>query len=157
LIAGGFEPTAKLLAAKLDVDEQDVNEVGRHLDSREVSFDPQVGGAESDTEMGYSLSERIPNPQATPEESAATAEMAGALHQVMGDFSAGLADPREQAIWREHLAAAEPVPLGEIGARFGVSKQRMGQIADALKKRFRQQIETRMGPDIRTDWLGGDE
>ena len=41
LLAAGFEPTPKLLAAKLDVDEKDLDEVRRHLDSREVSFDPR--------------------------------------------------------------------------------------------------------------------
>ena len=47
--------------------------------------------------------------------------------------------------------------LGELGARFGVSKQRMGQIADQLKRRFRAEILDQLGPDVRTDWLGGAE
>jgi RNA polymerase sigma-32 factor len=155
LLAAGFEPTPKLLAAKLDVDEHDLDEVGRHLDSREVSFDPP--GLGGDADEGYPLSERIPLAQASPEETAARDEMSGALHRVMDDFLAALTDDRERAVWQDHLAAAEPVPLGEIGARFGVSKQRMGQIADSLKKRFRERIVARMGPDIRTDWLGGEE
>lgn len=152
LMAAGFEPTPKLLAAKLDVNEHDLEEVGRHLDSREVSFDPPVSGAGDDE--GYPLSERIALGQASPEDSAATAEMSKALHEVMDDFVAALTDERERTIWSEHLAAAEPVPLSEIGARFGVSKQRAGQIADSLKKRFRERIVARMGPEIRTDWLG---
>ncbi|MES1205238.1 MAG: sigma-70 family RNA polymerase sigma factor [Pseudomonadota bacterium] len=156
LLAAGFEPTPKLLAAKLDVDERDLDEVGRHLDSREVSFDPSPGSG-GDADEGYSLSERLPLAQATPEQTAATAEMSDALHAVMADFLAGLTDPREKAIWQDHLAAAEPVHLGEIGARFGVSKQRMGQLADKLKKRFREQIVARMGPEIRTDWLGSQD
>ena len=49
-----------------------------------------------------------------------------------------------------------PLPLGELGARFGVSKQRMGQIADQLKKRFRAEIVAKLGPDVRTDWLGAE-
>ncbi len=155
LIASGFEPTPKLLAAKLDVNEQDLAEVGRHLDSREISFDPMASGGDGETR--YSLSERLPIEQASPEDRAASAEMSGALHQVMDEFSASLADDRERAVWREHLAATEPVSLGEIGSRFGVSKQRMGQIADKLKTRFREQIVARLGPEIRTDWLGGDD
>ena len=87
LMTAGFEPTPKLLAAKLDVDEQDLDEVGRHLDSREISFDPHGSGGDADADAGYSLSERIPFVQASPEDSAATAEMSGALHQVMDDFS----------------------------------------------------------------------
>lgn len=150
LLAGGFDPTPKLLAAKLDVKERDLEEVGRHLDSREVSFDPRSSG---DADEGYSLSERIANPQASPEDRAASAEMTDTLHEVMDEFARSLGDERERVVWREHLAAEDPVSLGEIGARFGVSKQRMGQIADKLKKQFRERVESRMGSGIRTDWL----
>jgi RNA polymerase sigma-32 factor len=151
LLADGFDPTPKLLAARLDVKESDLEEVGQHLASREVSFDPR---GTSDTDEGYTLAERIPNRQASPEDHAASAEMSESLHQVMGQFVDSLTDPRERAVWNEHLAAEEPVSLGEIGARFGVSKQRMGQIADKLKKQFRDRVEARMGDGIRTDWLG---
>jgi DNA-directed RNA polymerase sigma subunit (sigma70/sigma32) len=51
------------------------------------------------------------------------------------------------------LAAEEPLSLGDLGARFGVSKQRMGQIADKLKQRFRAQIEAELGPEFRAAWL----
>ena len=74
----------------------------------------------------------------------------------MGEFVDSLTDERERAVWTEHLASEDPLSLGEIGARFGVSKQRMGQIADKLKKQFRDRVESRMGAGIRTDWLGGE-
>jgi RNA polymerase sigma-32 factor len=152
LLALGFEPTPKLLAAKLEVDEKELEDVRRHLDSREVPLEPRGRGGEGDE--GYALAEKIPLEQASPEDRAAKAEMSGALHRFMDEFLASLTDEREQVIWREHLAAEDPAPLGELGSRFGVSKQRMGQIADKLKERFRREIEARMGPDIRTAWLG---
>jgi hypothetical protein len=46
------------------------------------------------------------------------------------------------------------VPLATLGERYGVSKQRMGQIADKLKKRFREQILTSLGTDIQMSWHG---
>ena len=88
---------------------------------------------------------------------AAHAELNEAVHRFMTDFRSKLTDAREQAVWNEHLSADDPVPLGELGARFGVSKQRMGQIADGLKKRFRARIVEELGPDIRTDWLGAED
>ena len=88
----------------------------------------------------------------------------GKLSSFMGDaakgvkaFRDGLKDARERAVWHEHLATEEPVPLGELGSRFGVSKQRMGQIADQLKKRFRSEIVDKLGPNVRTDWLRADD
>src|SRR5947207_15433694 len=41
LLAAGYEPTPKLLAAKLDVAESDVIEVAGHLASREISLEPR--------------------------------------------------------------------------------------------------------------------
>ena len=79
------------------------------------------------------------------------------MQELIARFRDSLTDKRERAVWLEHLAAEEPLALGELGARFGVSKQRMGQIADQLKKRFRAEIVARLGPDVRTDWLGADK
>jgi RNA polymerase sigma-32 factor len=152
LLAAGFEPTPKLLAAKLDVDERELDEVRQHLESREVSIDPR-GSTDSGDET-YALSERIPSGGDSPEVEAEHAELAGALHTFIEKFRGELKDDRERAVWQEHLATDDPVALGELGARFGVSKQRMGQIADQLKKRFRSQIVAELGPDVRTDWLG---
>ena len=82
--------------------------------------------------------------------------MATTMHELVAGFRDSLTDTREKAVWNEHLAADEPVALGALGARFGVSKQRMGQIADQLKKRFRAEIVAKLGPDVRTDWLGAE-
>jgi len=156
LLAAGFEPTPKLLAAKLEVDEKDLTEVGQVLDAREVPFEPRPGAA-AGAEDSYPLSERIAADQTSPEERAAEAEMVGAVAQFIGTFQNRLTDAREVAVWREHLAAEDPVPLGVLGERFGVTKQRMGQIADRLKKRFREEIVRDLGEGVRTDWLGDRE
>jgi RNA polymerase sigma-32 factor len=152
LLAAGIEVTPKLLAAKLDVDERELDEVRRHLESREVSLDPR--GAGDGDEEAFPLAERVAAPGVSPEDEAADAERTDAVHEFISAFQSSLTDERERAVWQEHLAAEEPVALGVLGARFGVSKQRMGQIADGLKKRFRAAIVERLGPDIRTDWLG---
>jgi RNA polymerase sigma-32 factor len=151
LLAAGFEATPKLLAAKLDVSEKDLDEVRQHLDSREVSIDPTGTGDGGDE--AYPLLERLPSGGVSPESETARAELSDALQRFIGQFRTGLKDERERAVWQEHLATEDPVPLGELGTRFGVSKQRMGQIADQLKRRFRTEIVAALGPEIRTDWL----
>ncbi len=147
LLAGGFDPTPKLLASKLDVDVKDVEEVSAHLASREVSLDPRPD------DEGLPLEERLPGQAVSPEAQAARSELSGAVADLMRKFAAELTDERERAIWHDHLAAPEdPVPLGTLGARFGVSKQRMGQIADRLKKRFRERILSELGTEIQLEW-----
>jgi RNA polymerase sigma-32 factor len=155
LLAAGIDVTPKLLAAKLEVDEKDLDEVRQHLESREVPFDPRPGESTGGDE-GYALSERISGGGESPEVEAARAELASTMQKLVAGFREALTDKREQAVWNEHLAAEEPVALGVLGERFGVSKQRMGQIADQLKKRFRGEIVAKLGPDVRTDWLGAE-
>lgn len=147
LLSAGFDPTPKLLAAKLDVDVADVEEVSAHLASREVSLDPRPD------DEGVALEERLPGGGASPESQTARHEITSAVAEVMARFAASLSDAREKAIWHEHLAAPDdPVPLGALGERFGVSKQRMGQIADKLKKRFREEVLRELGTEIQLAW-----
>jgi RNA polymerase sigma-32 factor len=148
LLAAGFDPTPKLLAAKLNVDEADVVEVSGHLASREISLDPRPD------DEGVPLAERISRHEASPEDLAARDELSLAVRRLMDGFEGGLHDEREIAIWREHLAppASEPVSLATLGERFGVSKQRMGQIAEKLKQRFRDRVLAELGQDIQMSW-----
>lgn len=152
LLAAGFDPTPKLLAAKLDVDEADVVEVSRHLASREVSFEPRPD------DEGVSLSERLSKREASPEDLAARNELAAAIRRLMEDFEDKLPDDRERAVWREHLAhpTNEPIALAALGERYGVSKQRMGQIAEKLKRQFRDRVVAELGHDIQMSWQAED-
>jgi RNA polymerase sigma-32 factor len=148
LLSAGYDPTTKLLAAKLDVDEADLIEVSQHLASREVSLEPRPD------DEGISLAERISRPEASPEDQAARNELAEQIRKLMNEFESGLSDERERSIWREHLAtsSAEPVALAALGERYGVSKQRMGQITEKLKMRFREKVLAELGADIQMSW-----
>ena len=152
LLSAGFDPTTKLLAAKLDVDEADLIEVSGHLASREISLEPRPD------DEGVSLAERISRHEPSPEDQAARSELAEAIRRLMTEFESGLSDDRERAIWREHLAtsSAEPVALATLGERYGVSKQRMGQIADKLKSQFREKVLADLGADIQMSWQAED-
>ena len=104
------------------------------------------------------MSERLSRPEASPEDLAARNELAGALRRLMDDFESKLPDERERAVWREHLAnpSSEPVPLAALGERYGVSKQRMGQIAEKLKREFRDRVIAELGSDLQMSWQTGD-
>jgi RNA polymerase sigma-32 factor len=151
LLAEGFDPSPKLLAARLDVSEEDLAEVSAHLSSREVSLEPRPD------EEGVPLAEKIATHSASPEQQAAREELSLAVRHLMEDFESKLGDERERAVWREHLAAeGDPIPLSALGARYGVTKQRMGQIAEKLKKNFRERVLAELGADIQMSWQRDD-
>lgn len=139
----GIDPTVKALAERIGVEEKDVREVSRALDAPEMSFDTPV------REDGRSLSESLSDEEeGSPEDLAAGMELRARLGDITARFRATLKDDRERALWDEHLLAEEPVSLSELGARFGVSKQRMGQVVNAMKERFRLALAEDFGPDV---------
>lgn len=139
----GIDPTVKVLAERIGVEEKDVREVSRSLDAPEMSFDTPV------REDGRSLSESLSDEDETsPEDAAAGMELRARLANVTARFRATLKDDRERALWDEHLLAEEPLSLSELGARFGVSKQRMGQVVNVMKERFRKHLADDFGPDV---------
>ena len=151
LLAEGIDPTPRLLAARLEVDEADLAEVSAHLASREVSLEPRPD------EDGVPLAEKISTHQSSPEQQAARGELSEAVRRLMDDFESKLEDDRARAVWREHLATTgEAVALSALGARYGVSKQRMGQIAEKLRAQFRERVIAELGADIHMSWQRDD-
>lgn len=148
LMSEGFDATPKLLASRLDVPEDELVALSGHIEAPEASIDAPL------RDDGPALADCLPNPELTPEEIVAADELRNVVGRLMLDFARTLVDERERAIWSEHLATEEPVPLANLGSRYGLSKQRMGQIADRLKKRFREALVAKFGTDARIAWLG---
>jgi RNA polymerase sigma-32 factor len=123
LRAEGFEPAPSLLAARLGVDVRELEGLLSHLLDGETRVD--------DLPLAT---------YATPEAVVAEHEAHAILKRAMTDFERSLRDEREAAVWRSVVVADEPVSLQALGERFGISKQRVGQIAERLKVRFRQHL-----------------
>lgn len=148
LLAEGKEPTIDLIAQEAREDPQEVARIVARLDGREASLDAQLGDDD-----GGTLGDMIAGDESSPESNAARDEVTRLVAKLMGRFAERLDDERDRAIWNEHLIAAEPKSLVDLGARYGVSKQRMGQLATRLKRSFRRHVIDEMGPQTQLSWL----
>lgn len=148
LLAEGKEATIENIAAEVKEPIEEVARVVARLDGREASLDQSVGEGE-----GGTLGDLVASEDASPEQNAAQIEVQRVISEVMTRFSGALTDERDRAIWTEHLVAADPKSLVELGDRFGVSKQRMGQLATRLKRAFRRHVIDELGPETQLSWL----
>ena len=146
LRALGIEPGPKLLAEKIGVSESDIHEVAPHLDQPEVRLDVPLSRAGDSKQTMMDL---LSGAEASPESAVHEKAFAENVGEAFKLFEETLKDDRERAIFLEHMTAEEPLSLSVLGERFGVSKQRMGQIVSALKKRLKKHMLARMGPDIK--------
>lgn len=131
LEAGGFSPEPKLLAQSLNVKEDEVVEMEQRLSHRDLSTDVPVGEDEAVTLLNF-----IPDTKHTPEESVADAQYSRTVKEKLEEFAKTLKD-KELVIFRERLLNEEPLTLREIGERYGISRERVRQIEERLKKRLK--------------------
>ncbi|HXW60490.1 MAG TPA: hypothetical protein VEK06_03030, partial [Myxococcota bacterium] len=106
-----------------------------------------------DDENSSFLEETVAGSFKNPEVEASQNEIERMIKDVIARFEKSLKDERDLAIWREHLIANEPINLVELGKRYHVSKQRMGQLATRIKRAFRRFIIEQMGPQTHLSWL----
>ena len=131
LEAEGFTSGPKLLAQRLDVKEGEVVEMEQRLANRDLSTDVPVGEDGESTLLHF-----LADNKETPEESFAAAEYRQVLGDKIEQFAGGLRD-KELVIFRERLLNEEPLTLREIGERYGISRERVRQIEERLKKKLK--------------------
>ena len=144
LRAMGIEPEPKLLAERLGVDSDELEDMLKYVDQQEVRVDAPIG---EDGSTGTIL-DTMRSQGRSPEAEAAKAEFASSVTEALDAFAETLTDERELMAWSKHLMADDPMSLSQLGAHFGVTKQRMGQIVTAIKKRLRKHLVTVFGPDV---------
>ena len=139
----GFKPQPLLLAHRMGVRESDVREMQERMGQSEVSLDQPTGaGDDNDTR----LLDVIPDAGHNPETETADREWRDFAHDKVEQFAATL-EGKELEIFKARLLAEDPETLQEIGARFGISRERVRQIETRLKRRLKEFIEA-SAPDV---------
>ncbi len=131
LEAEGFVPGPKLLAQRLDVKESEVVEMEQRLSARDLSVDAPVEAGEAATMLDF-----LPSAGATAEEEMASAESRELISQKVKEFGETLAG-KDRVIFDRRLMAEEPLTLQEIGDRYGISRERVRQIEERVKKKLK--------------------
>jgi RNA polymerase sigma-32 factor len=129
--AEGLTPGPKLLAQRLNVKEDEVVEMEQRLASRDLSVDMPIGDDDEATLLNF-----LPDDKQSPEEQFAETQYSDLLREKMELFAKNLKD-KELVIYRERLLNEEPLTLREIGEKYGISRERVRQIEERVKKKLK--------------------
>ncbi len=140
----GVEVTPRLLAERLNVTEQDVVEMDQRLGNDEVSIDAPVAGSEDEkTTRGDRL---LPNNAMGADEALGNKELRELFRTKLAKFSEQLSE-KDRYIFEKRLVSDEPMTLQDIGAHYGVSRERARQLEAALMDRMRKYMREEI-PDF---------
>jgi RNA polymerase sigma-32 factor len=149
LLARGIEPTPRLLAKNLQVEEKDVEEMAARMGSEDVSLDAPLRG--EDEGGGESRLDRV-TPDAAPaaDEQLGNEELRRIFREKLEAFAKTLTDEKERYIFERRLhppEGATPLTLQEIGDRFRLTRERARQIEAKLTQRLRSYLQAEI-PDF---------
>jgi RNA polymerase sigma-32 factor len=132
----GFEPSAERVADSLKVPVKAVREMEMRMTRADMSLDQPVDSHDPD---GKVLSDTLASSDEQPDLAFEQAELRKKMHADLIDFGRSLSG-RDQVIFFERLLADEPKTLEQVGASFGISRERARQVEKELKDRLKKYL-----------------
>ncbi len=133
----GFETSPKLIARRLEVKPSEVVEMEQRMSARDVSVDSPVSPGEEGTMLDFLSS------GASTEEAVADAHYQKVIAEKMREFGATLSG-KDRTIFEKRLLTEDPMTLQEIGDLYHISRERVRQVEERLKKRLKEYLLSQM-------------
>lgn len=138
----GFVAGPKLLADRLGVKEKEIVEMQQRLAAGDLSVDSPLRDGEESTMLDV-----LQSNAATAEEQVADSEFRTLVGARIREFGLTLKD-KDRVIFDHRLVAEDPMTLQEIGDQYGISRERVRQIENRVKRKLKAHLEEHF-PDLR--------
>ena len=143
LAAMGIEPTHEEIAKRLEVDPKEVREMDLRLSGGDSSLDVPVGDGEGST----SRLDLLKSTTDGPEVEVSDGQVLSLLREQLAAFRETLSG-KDLVIFDRRMIAEDPVTLQELGAEFGVSRERVRQLESRISGKLRIFLEECLGDAI---------
>ena len=146
----GFDPSAAQLSQALNVTESDIVEMDQRLSGNDLSLDVSLGDDTTSTRLDFL-------PALTPgiEEILAGDEISHQLDKHIQTIRPKL-NEKEIDLLDNRILSDSPVTLREIGAKYGITRERVRQIESRLLEKLKDHLSKRI-EDFSSDWIHKDE
>jgi RNA polymerase sigma-32 factor len=127
----GVEPTDEVLADALSVKTKEVTSMKQRMSAKDKSLDTPLADDNHTTHL-----EMLKSTSPNQEEAFASLEEDKKVSALVKPFLNQLKE-KERAIVEKRLMSDEPVTLEEIGQEYDISRERVRQIEDNVKKKIK--------------------
>lgn len=142
------EPVSnKLLAAELDVTEDQLKETMGLMKRRDVSMDQPLANSQYEN---LTFGDTLSDPNASVEDKIIENDMQEHVRGFIDEIYDELT-PRERYMLEHRILAENPMTLEEIGEEFGITRERVRQLENRMKEKLRKAFEAKSGKKITPD------
>jgi RNA polymerase sigma-32 factor len=141
LIARGIDPTPRLLARNLDVEEREVEEMAARMSADDLSLDAPARGSEEGAATPLDRLSSTGTPAA--DVSLGDEQLRRVFREQLEIFARTITDEKERFIFEHRLLppeGEEPLTLQEVGDRYRLTRERARQIEAKLTSRLREHL-----------------
>jgi RNA polymerase sigma-32 factor len=142
----GFDPSTSKLSESLNVSESDITEMEQRLSGNDLSLDVQIGEDSSASRIDFL-------PALTPgiEDMLADDEISRQLEKHIATIQPTLSD-KERDLLENRILSDSPLTLREIGAKYGITRERVRQIESRLLEKLKDHLSNKI-EDFSSDWI----
>lgn len=147
LLAMGIDPSPKLIAERLNVEEKEVIDMDVRLGASEASLDAPVGDTDGKLTPRVDL---MPGSGEAADILLAEAELNSKLKDKLASFRLTLKGKDLEIFDLRLVAQDEPLTLQELGDKFGVSRERVRQLEARLVGKLRTHLRDELDEAARS-------
>ncbi len=148
----GFYPAPALLAEKLNVRESDIVEMEQRLGSSDASLDAPLATESSGEQTLHGV---LSSDNNDVEAMVASRETQRIIAQAVEDFL-GFLNERERFIFEQRILHGESTTLQEVSVKLDISRERVRQVEERLRKKLKVFMLERLGDDSKSFGLSDD-
>jgi RNA polymerase sigma-32 factor len=136
LDALGNQPDIKMIAEKMGIPQDEVEEMSKRMTGRDLSLDAPV---DDNTPLSLKDLQRVSTD--SPETALAKNEQLSILREKLDELKP-LLNPKELFILEERLLADEPLTLQEIGDKFKTTREAVRQMEVRVMNKIKERLES---------------
>jgi RNA polymerase sigma-32 factor len=142
----GFDPSTSQLSESLNVSESDILEMEQRLSGNDLSLDVSLGEDSSATRIVF-----FARPDPGIEDMLADDEISAQLEKQIRSIRPRLSD-KERDLLENRILSDSPLTLREIGAKYGITRERVRQIESRLLGKLKEHLSKTI-QDFSSDWI----
>jgi RNA polymerase sigma-32 factor len=140
----GITPSSEAVAKAMSLPVGEVRDMEQRMEKPDLSLDAPLDENDGDRN-GLDLLESPGSDR--PDVLAESHEFGARLRERLAAFGKTL-DGRERILFRDRLMSDRPKTLEEVGAKFGVSRERARQVETQLRERLKDYLRAELGDAV---------